>query len=89
MMGMIWRALKPLVEWWQRRCEHDPRSVSADIHEGAHEGENLQWCRVCGAARIVIERAETRDSPAGLDFCEWRVPAAASWQFSRSRRRPR
>lgn len=48
-----------LVDWWLRRCPHDPRHVVADFLEGANDqGERagaasfgVQWCGRCGAIR--------------------------------------
>jgi hypothetical protein len=37
--------------WLQRKCEHPPEVVSADIADGDF-GEDISWCRLCGATMI-------------------------------------
>jgi hypothetical protein len=41
--------LTRLVAWWQARCPHDPKYVSADVMEGEGAGVAVKWCRRCGA----------------------------------------
>lgn len=38
----------------QRRCEHRPEWQLADLRErNIDRGEQVRWCRVCGAVAIV------------------------------------
>ena len=63
--------MKRLTNWmfWQlqRRCEHDPRDVTADILEGGGKAWAVSWCRRCGAYRCAHE-IET--------MADWRTPRA-------------
>lgn len=58
-----------LFEFFQRRCPHDPGYVTADILEGATKDLQVQWCRRCGAARVVNDGREW----------DWREPRATWW----------
>ena len=44
MMRWIWLTMLWLL---QRRCEHPPEHVTADITEG-DSPTRVKWCRVCG-----------------------------------------
>lgn len=53
----------------QDRCQHDPSHVTADIHEGEHGHQQVQWCRICGAYQFVQVIGPTAARALG-----WRRP---------------
>ena len=64
-----------VLELLQRRCRHDPRYVSADIHEGRFDDIEVAWCRTCGAFQMKLENGRT----------DWREPrptwiSAGGWR---------
>lgn len=49
---------KPFATPWREpecdiSCQHPPEKVVADVLEGDVPGTAVQWCKVCGAVRIV------------------------------------
>jgi len=47
MLNRLWRKA---LRFLQKRCQHESRSVTADILEGDHS-DDVKWCRICGAYR--------------------------------------
>jgi hypothetical protein len=55
-------------------CKHPPESVTADICEGDWPRRAIQWCRICGAYRILTV-------PLTLDdLIWWRLPERVAGQ---------
>jgi hypothetical protein len=53
------RLIDYLVEWWLKQCPHDDRHAVADFLQADALPLQLQWCRRCGAARVVYEGQDT------------------------------
>lgn len=66
------RLLDYLVEWWLKRCPHDDRHVLADFLDADGGNMRVQYCRRCGAARVLYKHQETSkkewDRPRPLWF---------------------
>lgn len=59
----------------QRRCDHPGQMVAADVLEGCSVDYEVQYCRRCGAIKIV------RVSVTGKrKEHEWRIPLPHLWR---------
>jgi hypothetical protein len=58
------RIIDYLVDRWFQSCSHDGSHVLADLLEGSGRGQEVQYCRRCGAVRVHYPDANT----------EWRRP---------------
>ncbi len=54
----------------QRRCEHPPTAIKADLFEGDQPGVSVLWCEICGAVAV------RRTRPPMPLFYEFRRPCA-------------
>jgi hypothetical protein len=51
-------------------CNHPPEKVTADILQGDWPEHAVQWCRMCGAFRVIV----TRKDPAKNYVTPWTLP---------------
>ena len=73
-MQLINYLLLYLLNWLQSRCDHPDHSVKADILEGQHVPDGVEWCETCGAFRHVVMAFRSDEVK---QVGEWRTPRAA------------
>lgn len=61
-----------------RECQHPGDQVVADILQADSRDHKVQWCRICGAYRVVLVRLQIKPGDTAATWCdqvlEWERP---------------
>ncbi len=80
--GLMFKLYALVLRQLQKRCTHP--NVTADISEGNSRTFQIQWCRVCGAYRIISPESDP-PSLHTINEISWRVPRP-DWIWKKPRK---
>jgi hypothetical protein len=76
----MFRYLADQILWFfQKRCEHPPQMVAADLLEGCQPGLNISYCRRCGAVKVGWQPVPGGSKLSTLEHT-WRRPMPNLWR---------
>jgi len=58
-------------------CKHPSNKVTADVLQGEGNGRAVQWCRICGAFRVVVSAFK---STSTLRVTPYTSPWTEPWE---------
>lgn len=70
-----------VLQFFQRRCQHPPGIVTADLLEGCVEGIEIKYCNRCGAVKLDWNPLKPSEKNFRTLEHWWRGPDPFLWRY--------